>query len=427
MKNKCSYNTLTATNCHNQRVLLRADLNVPISGKSIDDDFRLQELRPTLDLLVGQHATIVLITHLGRPHKDKNDSALSTTLITEWLQEQGYRAIFAPTSAAAHEQSKRHPNTIIVLENIRTFPGEMTHDLAFAKELSTLGDCYVNDAFGTLHRDDASISLTPLFFAPEKRFIGLLIARELHALAPLITAMQDHDSEPLDADNHENSSPKNHLHGAQHRNASRPFVVVLGGGKVADKLPLIEKLLDKADTILLCPAIVSTFMKASGINIGKSLVDDSQLDHCKELMARAANTKTKLIFPTDLQVAAGSWNGPLTNKNIAQLTSNDVGVALGPISTALYAKEITQAGTIFFNAAMGFPQRPETLVAAKTLIEALGASSAYGVIGGGHSVALANSCKRGAGIHHLSTGGGATLTYLSDIPLPGLEALCRTN
>jgi phosphoglycerate kinase len=424
MKNKFSYNTITATSCHNQRVLLRADLNVPISGKSIDDDFRLQELRPTLDLLLGQHATIILVTHLGRPHKDKNDAALSTTLITTWLQEQGYRAIFAPTIAAAHEQIKHHPNTIIVLENIRTFPGEMAHDLTFAKELAQLGDCYVNDAFGTLHRDDTSISLTPLFFAPEKRFIGLLISRELQALAPLITVMHDHYSELLDVHGHKAVSPKNKLHGATDHNALHPFVVILGGGKVADKLPLIENLLDKADTILLCPAIVSTFMKASGIDVGKSLVDDSQIDHCKELIARATNTKTKLIFPTDLQVATGSWNGPLSNKNIAQLTSNDVWTALGPVSTKVYASEIAQAGTIFFNAAMGFPQRPETLVAAKILIEAIGASSAYGVIGGGHSVALANTCNRGTGIRHLSTGGGATLTYLSGAPLPGLDALC---
>jgi phosphoglycerate kinase len=426
MKNKCSYTTITATSCHNQRVLLRADLNVPISGDSIDDDFRLQEIRPTLDLLLGQHATIVLVTHLGRPHKNVYDSALSTTLIVEWLQEQGYRALFAPTIVAAHEQIKRHPNTIIVLENIRTFSGEMTHDLAFAKELATLGDCYVNDAFGTLHRHDSSISLTPLFFTPDKRFIGLLVARELEALEPLITVMQDHDSEHLDTHNHETVSTKNKLHEATDHNASRPFVVVLGGGKVADKLPLIEKLLDKADTILLCPAIVFTFMKAQGLPVGKSLVDDSLVDCCKDIIARSAQTKTKIVMPIDLQVAAGSWNGPLSDKKINQLALDDVGVALGALSTKRYISEIAQAGTLFFNAAMGFSQRPETLGAAKALIEAIGASSAYGVIGGGDSVALANNCVRGPGIKYLSTGGGATLTYLSGEPLPGLAVLCHT-
>lgn len=397
MKNTCSYNTITATSCHNQRVLLRADLNVPITGDMIDDDFRLQELRPTLDFLLGQHATIILVTHLGRPHKDTNTAALSTTIIIEWLQEQGYRALFAPTITAAHEQIKHHPNTIIVLENIRTFPGEMSRDLTFAKELATLGDCYVNDAFGTLHREESSIILTPLFFAPEKRCIGLLVTRELEALAPLINKPQ------------------------------HPFVVVLGGGKVADKLPLIEGLLGKADTILLCPALVFTFMKAQGLPVGTSLVDDTLVGTCKNLLSRAASTKTKLVMPTDLQVAAGSWNGPLSNKNIAQLTSSDVGIALGSLSTATYAAEIAQAGTVFFNAAIGFTNRPDTLIAAKTLIEAIGNSSAYGVIGGGDSVALAQTCVLGTGIKHLSTGGGATLTYLSGAPLPGLEVLCVTK
>lgn len=411
MKKKCSYTTITATSCHNQRVLLRADLNVPISGNTIDDDFRLQELRPTLDLLLGQQATIILITHLGRPHKDKNIPALSTTLITTWLQEQGYRALFASTIPAAHELSSQHPNTIIVLENIRTFPGEMIHDLAFAQDLATLGDCYVNDAFGTLHRKDSSITLVPLFFVPEKRFIGLLVARELQALAPLIKALQDHTTT--------DSKPE---HTALH-----PFVAVLGGGKVADKLPLIEGLLNKADTILLCPAIVSTFMKAQGIPVGTSLVDDTLVDHCKKLMLRAASTKTTLVMPTDLQVAAGSLNGSLTDKKSNQLAPDDISIALGPVSTARYSAEIATARMVFFNAAMGFTQRPETLVAAKTLIEAIGTSSAYGVIGGGDSIALANTCPQGPGIRHLSTGGGATLTYLSGAPLPGLEALCDTQ
>lgn len=297
MKKKCLYNTITATNCQNQQVILRADLNIPVTDNRIDNDFRLQELRPTLDLLLRQQATIVLVTHIGRPHKE-NTPIISTTIIVQWLQKEGYHAFFAPTITIADEQRKLHPNTIIVLENIRTFAGEMTHDLAFAKELATLGNCYVNDAFGTLHRDDTSVSLTPRFFMPEKRFIGLLIQRELQALAPLI------------------DSPK------------QPFVVVLGGGKVADKLPLIEGLLGKADTLLLCPAIAFTFMKAQGIQSGSSLVDETQEDRCKELLSRAKETKTKIILPLDLQVADGSVDGPLSYKNIAQLTLNDVGIAL---------------------------------------------------------------------------------------------------
>jgi len=417
MKKNYTYNTLNATSCNNQRVLLRADLNVPLTGGTIENDFRLQEIRPTLDILLKQHATVILVTHLGRPEKDR--SALSTTIITTWLQEHGYPAIFAPTITAAHEHSTQNPNTIIVLENIRTFPGETTYDHAFAKELAALGDCYVNDAFGTLHRNDASISLVPLFFAPEKRFIGLLIARELQLLKPLIAAAQNHN---IALSTRENTD----LH---------PFVVVLGGGKVADKLPLIEGLLDKADTILLCPAIVSTFMKAKGLSTGKSLVDESLVHHCKKLIVRAEQTKTELIFPTDLQVAAGSWNGPLSDKKSDQLLPDDVSIALGPLSTLFYAEKITVARTVFFNAAMGFTQRPETLFAAKTLIETLGASAAYAVIGGGDSVALANAYSFEKLVHrpsihglktkHLSTGGGATLTYLSGAPLPGLEALCK--
>jgi phosphoglycerate kinase len=168
-------------------------------------------------------------------------------------------------------------------------------------------------------------------------------------------------------------------------------------------------------------------MKAQGIPVGASLVDNSLLQYSKKLIAHAATTQTKLVLPTDIQVAEKSFDGPLVNKSCSSIQENDYGIALGPQSTTLYASEIGTAKTIFFNAAMGFSQRPETMLATKKLIESIGASSAYGVIGGGDSVACAKTYSQGNGIRHLSTGGGATIAYISGLPLPGLKALCATK
>lgn len=384
--------------CHKKRVILRADLNVPLtktrkSTVTIEDDFRLQEIRPSLDFLLNKEATIILITHLGRP--SEHEPAFSTALIVTWLCKHGYHATLASTLHAAHELSQKHPGTIIVLENIRTFPGETNNDATFAKELANLGDCYVNDAFGTLHRNDTSITLVPRFFSPEKRCIGLLVEHELAMLKPLI------------------------------QNPQKPFMLVIGGGKVADKLPLIEHWLGRADTILICPVIAFTFMRAQGMNTGASLVDTALIDTCKNIITRAAAKKTKLLLPTDLVVAHKTPQGPLSTKSVTDLAPDDIGVTLGSASLTRYKEELSHAKTIFFNAAMGFLWQPETLTATKDLIEALGSLSAYSVIGGGDSVAIARTCQRGKGIRHLSTGGGATLAYLSGEKLPGLEAVCH--
>lgn len=392
MKHLLQCPVLTATFCPNQRVLLRADLNVPVTNGTIEDDFKLLELQPTLDLLRKQHATIVLITHVGRPDK-ATTPPLSTALIVSWLQQHGYQASLADNITAAHDAAQRKPGTIIVLENIRTFAGETTGDAAFARELAQLGDYYVNDAFGTLHRNDTSVALVPKLFAPDKCCIGLLVARELATLEPLV------------------SSP------------AKPFMLIIGGGKVADKLPLIENMLGKADTLLLCPAIAFTFMKACGLPTGASLVDEALVPRCAEMLTKAAALNTKLLMPTDLQVADTTVNGTLSNKKIHKLLSTDIGIALGTESLELYKTELAKAHTVFFNAAMGFAWRPETLHAAQELITELGTLPAYSVIGGGDSVAIARTCKHST--VHLSTGGGATLTYLSGIPLPGLAALCE--
>lgn len=391
MKHSADCHVLTTSSCRNQRVLLRADLNVPITNGVIEDDFRLKELLPTLDLLRDQHATVTVITHIGRPDTETTPP-ISTAIIVTWLQQHGYSATLATDIPSAHAAAQRLPKTIIVLENIRTFAGEMTGDATFAHELAQLGDCYVNDAFGTLHRNDTSIALVPSLFAHDKRFIGLLVSRELATLKPLA------------------SSP------------AQPFILVIGGGKVADKLPLIEHMLGKADTILLCPAIAFTFMKACGIDTGASLIDESLVARCKKMLTKTATTNTKLLLPTDLQVADGTVNGPLSYKAIEHLAPTDIGITLGPKSLALYKKELSRARTVFFNAAMGFAWRPETLQATQELIIALGTMSAYSVTGGGDSVAIARTCQLGN--VHLSTGGGATLTYLSGLPLPGLEAAC---
>lgn len=389
MEKVCTYNVITHNSCNHEQVILRVDANVPLLNGAIEDDFRLKEIVPTIDLLLKNHATILLITHLGRSSQN-----LSTKVLVDWLTHHGYTAFFAATPDEAHKKASEHPNSIIMLENIRLFKGETSRDPAFAQTIAKLGSCYINDAFGTMHRNETSLTLVPTLFPAKKRFIGLLVARELAALRPL------------------KETP------------AKPFVVIVGGGKIADKIPLISSCIGKADTILLCPAIAFTFMKSKGLPVGSSLVDDSLLQLCSQLMDQARQAKTTIVLPSDLLVAQSSYEGALSEKLVTDLTQEDVGISLGKESTLQYLEEIKKAKTIFFNAAMGFVSRQETLIPAQKLITAIGNSSAYGVIGGGDSVALTQNLSYGPGIKHLSTGGGATLTYLSGQPLPALEALC---
>lgn len=380
---------LYTANLCNSRVLLRADLNITLVNNKIAGDFRLRQLKPTLDLLIAKQARIILATHIGRPNGYQED--LSTKVIADWLEEHGYSVILESDLARAYDQSFTiQPGSILLLENLRFFAGEQTQDNTFAHELARLGDYYVNDAFGLLHRADTSVTLVPQLFKHSCKSIGLLIEKELASFKHIDTAPE------------------------------QPFVMLIGGGKVKDKLPFIDVLIDKASTILLCPALVFTFSATLGKNVGKSIVEPEVLDHARQIITKAEQRGVVLQFPVDYQVALGDMNGKLEYTNTDNIPDDAVGIAIGPKTVELYVKELKRAKTVFVNGAMGFFDRPETMHALYTLLKTIAQSNAYSVIGGGESVTAVYKQGLEKGITFCSTGGGAALALLTGAPLPGL-------
>jgi len=372
-------------------VFLRADANIPIANGIIQSDFRLHALKPTLDLLIKKKAIVVFATHIGRPKK--HEPALSTKQLIPWFIEQGYDARFAPTLQEAHNLITENKPLIIVLENLRFFEGEKTGSHTFAKKLAQLTEFYVDDAFAALHRKDTSIYLLPQLFAPKKRTIGLLVEKEIKCLDVLL------------------HKPR------------KGYTLILGGGKVSTKIPLINAFIQKVETIILCPAIVFTFLKAQGKAVGDSLVDENEINTCLSIIELAQKYNTKIVYPIDYQVARTSFNGRLLYTNDNFIPEQTVGIAAGQRSITLFASIIMKSNTIFYNGAMGIAKRPETLETAQELFAAIAASKGYSVIAGGDSVALIERTGLANQIGYLSTGGGATLTFLSGKPLPGLTVL----
>lgn len=381
------YPKLSSWNVKNKRVFVRADLNVPLNKGTIINDFRLKSIIPTIDFLIKQHASIVLATHLGRPKN--NEPELSTRTLISWFKNKGYIIHFVEDfNTIAHMPIIAEE--IIMLENLRFFPGEKNNDSFFAKQLATTADYYVNDAFGTIHEHECSTTLLPYEFSEDKRSIGFLMEKELSVLNEL----------------------KN--------NPQHPFIAILGGGKVKDKIPLIHNLISKVDALLLCPAICFSFLKAFNNNVGKSLVDDTMLETCRQIIHEAEKAHIQYLFPIDYHITYDSLDSALTIVDADKFPNNAIGISIGPKTVAQYTTIINQAKTVFFNCAMGFAERPETQESTKNIIDALAQSSAKTIIAGGDSVDSALNTMHYSRIHHLSTGGGAALAYISDTVLPGL-------
>lgn len=380
-------------NLDNQRVILRADLNVPINNGIITDDYRLKAILPTIDLILKKNGAITLLTHIGRPQKQ--EASLSTRILVQWFAARNYTISWASNIKQAQSLIATPGNPIVLLENLRFYPEEKAQDQNFALALSSLGNYYVNDAFGTLHRQDSSITLLPLQFKPDHRTIGLLVEKELLVLSKLID------------------------------NPAQPFVLILGGGKVKDKLPVIENLLTKTHTILLCPAIVATFLKARGQEVGKSLVDQTALELCKIIEEKAQKNNVRILVPVDYLIAHNDLDGILETVNADNFPADGIALSIGQKTIELYTRVIGQAGTIFFNCAMGFLQKEKSLEGTQKLLQAIANAHAFSVVGGGDSVAAVVRAGLSNKIGFLSTGGGATLTYLSGKKLPGLQALMQ--
>ncbi|MEU0411762.1 phosphoglycerate kinase [Streptomyces griseorubiginosus] len=395
---------LIADGVNGKRVFVRADLNVPLADGRITDDGRIRAVLPTVKALADAGAKVVVASHLGRP-KGAPDPAFSLLPAAERLGELlGAPVAFAQDTVgpAAHDAvNGLQPGQVAVIENLRFNAGETSKDDTergeFADQLAALADVYVGDGFGAVHRGHASVFDLP---ARLPHYAGYLIATEVGVLKKLTDDVK------------------------------RPYVVVLGGAKVSDKLAVIDELLGKADRILIGGGMAFTFLKAKGHEVGASLLQEDQIPAVLEYIERAEKTGVELILPVDAVVAPAfpdlKTKAPADATTVAAdaIPADRMGLDIGPASGKLYASKITDAATVFWNGPMGVFEHPEFAEGTKAVAQALLDSSAFTVVGGGDSAAAVRILGFDENAFgHISTGGGASLEYLEGKTLPGLAAL----
>lgn len=381
---------LPSANLSGKRIFLRADLNVPLYNGAIVSDLKLKALQPTLDMILQKGGKIILATHIDRPKG--YDPSLSTQILIPWLIAQEYTVSFESDLKQAYAKSFHDPKTILLLDNLRFFAEEKGHDAHFAQSLARLGDYYVNDAFGTMHRTDCSVIQVPQLFTADKRMFGLLVEREL-------------------------ANAQHLLH------AKKPFTLIVGGNKTSDKISLIQQLLPHIDNLLLCPALVFTFLKSENKPVGNALIDSDAISACINLKNDAHKYGVTIRTPLDYLASHDTFRGPFYIIAENNLSSNDFGISIGPQTKELFGEIIAQSKTIFYNGLMGDLNHPETLEGVESIFNEMAQSSGYSVVGGGDSTAAAQLLGFGPQIDFLSTGGGALIAYLGNQHLPALEIL----
>lgn len=374
-----------------KRVLVRVDYNVPIKEGKVTDDTRIRAAMPTLNYLLEKGAGLILCSHLGRP-KGGSDPKYSLKPVADYLgQLMGKTVLFAedcigPVAEAAAKKVK--PGDVLLLENTRFHPEEEKNDQEMARKLAALADLYVNDAFGSAHRAHASTEGVARYLPA---VAGLLLEDEIKYLGQAI------------------------------ENPKRPFVAILGGAKISDKIGVIRNLLTKADHILVGGGMANTFFKAQGYSLGDSLVEDEALETAREILQIAG---TKLRLPVDV-VLGDRFDAEAESKLAAMGPVADGWRILdvGPETVANFSKVISGAGTVVWNGPMGVFEFPRFAKGTFGIAQAVADSKAISIIGGGDSVAAVNQSGLEAKITHISTGGGASLEMLEGLVLPGLAAL----
>lgn len=376
-------------------VFVRVDFNVPQDENgNIRDDTRIRASLPTLNYLLGKGAKLVLASHLGRP-KGFDPKASLKPVAARLAELLGRKVILSPEVVgpeASRLKASLKPGDILLLENVRFHPGETKNDPELSKQLAEGIDAFVNDAFGSSHRAHASVVGIAGFV--KDCAAGYLLRKEVENLSKAL------------------------------RSPARPYVAILGGAKVSDKIGIIDNLLTKADDILIGGAMAYTFFKAQGQGVGKSLVEDDKLDLARSLLEKARQRKVDFLLPLD-HVLAAAPDAPQAT-GVAEtfpLPADQMAVDIGPKTVAEYSRIIARAKTIFWNGPLGiFEQKPFAEGTMK-IAQAVAASGAVSIVGGGDSVSAIKKAGLSDKITHISTGGGASLEFLADETLPGLEAL----
>ena len=387
-------------NVKGKRVLVRCDFNVPLKEGKITDENRLVAALPTIKKLIADGGKVILCSHLGKPKGEpKPELSLAPVAVrlSELLgQEVKFAAdpeVVGPNAKAAVEAMK--DGEVVLLENTRYRAEETKNGEAFSKDLASLCDVYVDDAFGTAHRAHCSnVGVTQYV---DTAVVGYLMQKEIDFLGNAVD------------------------------NPVRPFVAILGGAKVADKLNVISNLLEKCDTLIIGGGMAYTFLKAQGKEIGKSLVDDTKLDYCREMVEKAAKLGKKLLLPVDAAVAA-SFPDPIDapievqNVSVDAIPADTMGLDIGPETAKLYADTVKSAKTVVWNGPMGVFENPTLAQGTIAVAKALADTEATTIIGGGDSAAAVNQLGFGDKMTHISTGGGASLEFLEGKELPGVAA-----
>ena len=390
-----AFPTLDGAPLDGKRVFVRVDLNVPLKGGVIGDDTRIRATLPTLTELLGRGCTLVLASHLGRP-KGPDEAARLAPVAARLGELLGREVRYLATDGpAAPEQAAfvaaAPQGSVTLLENTRFDPRETKNDEALARALAGYADAFVNDAFGAAHRAHASTEGIARLLPS---VAGRLMERELAVLGGLLEAPE------------------------------RPFVVVLGGAKVSDKLGVIERLLDVADALVIGGAMAYTFVKAQGGRVGGSLVEDDLLDLARQLLAKAAARKVPLVLPVDTVCAAEVKVGEVTSVHPTNAIPDDLkGFDIGPKAIADFRDALAGAATILWNGPLGVFEVPPFDAGTRAIAEAVAASGAMSVVGGGDSVSAITKAGLADRIEHVSTGGGASLEFLEGRTLPGVAAL----
>ena len=389
--------TLKDLDVKGKKVLVRCDFNVPLDKESnITDDRRIREALPTITYLLEEGAAVILMSHLGRPKGEANPKYSLLPIAKHISKLLAKEIVFADDDMVAGDITKEKaaalaPGEIMLLQNVRYRKEEEKNDKGFSKELAELGNIFVNDAFGTSHRAHSSTAGIAEFLPSA---MGYLIEKEVRIMGKAL------------------------------ENPERPFVAILGGAKVSDKIGVIENLLEKVDTLLIGGGMAYTFLKAQGYEIGKSLLEEDKLELAKSLLIKAKEKNVKLMLPTDTVVAKEfAADAEHMTVSINEMPADWMGLDIGPTSVQEFESAVKSAKTVIWNGPMGVFEMPAFAVGTKEVARALSEVAGTTIIGGGDSAAAVEQLGFADKMTHISTGGGASLEYLEGKILPGIDVL----